>query len=138
MAKCGVLEGIFIMNKKYITAIVAMVATAVVLVLLGVAVNLWDLGFNVGSLVGLIAVVPAVIWVLLKGVNYINSAIYFAGIGYIMFKNIFGELSGRFVVICILLAVLAVVFASTAMLFSKNKEAEADCEENEKGQELNG
>lgn len=110
------------MDKK--TKIVfSVIAVAVLLtVVIGNAVNLWNIGFNAGSLVGFIAIVPAVIWVLLKGVNYINSAVYFAGIGYIMYKNVFGELSARFIILCVFLALMALAFAATFSLFAVKDE----------------
>lgn len=120
------------MNNKFVKTMIAMIAAGGILAFLGKLVNLWNFGFKAGSLVGLLAVVPASVWVWKKGINYINSAIYFAGIGYIMFRNLFGEITLRFVILCVLLALMAIAVGAAGEIFKKDETKIL------KGQENNG
>ena len=120
------------MKKKSLICLVAVIAVIFAVVFAGKALGLWEFGFSPYSLVGLLAVVPAVIWVLLRGVNFVNSALYFAGIGYIMFRNVFRQISLRFIVFCVLMVLLALSFGAAAQTF-KDKDSEA-----QEGAEING
>lgn len=132
------LERVLAMDKKYLTSLGVMLVCAFLVVLLGNIINLWDVGFNIASLIGFLACVPACIWAYFKGVNFVNSAVYFAGIGFIMYKNIFNEINARFVIICVLLCALAVIFPSTVSLFKKDENTIQEQSENEKGNNING
>lgn len=110
------------MNKKYLLSFVVMLLCGVFVAFAGSVINLWDISFNFKSLVGLVAVIPACVWICFKGVNYVNSAVYFAGIGFIMYKNIFNEINARFVIVCVLLCAFAIIFSATAKLFKEEKE----------------
>lgn len=124
------------MDKKFLVSAGAMVGTALLVVILGAVFNLWDIGFKAGSIIGLIIVLPAIIWVLSEGVNYFNSALYFGGIAYIMYRNIFGEFSVRFLILFIFLAVMAVAFGYFASLFEIDTESLKEKKNSEeKGQE---
>lgn len=111
-------------NNNNSTILLIALGVAFMIALCGNAMNLWTFGFNSSAAVGLIAVIPASIWVYFKGLNYVNSAVYFAGIAFIMYKNLFGEITGRFVILCILLCVFAVLLPATASLFKKENTAE--------------
>ncbi|MBE6837768.1 MAG: hypothetical protein E7509_07260 [Ruminococcus sp.] len=121
------------MNKKFLVSAVIMISVAVLAVLLGVALEFWEIGFKASSTIGFIIIIPAIIWVILKGVNYINSALYFGGIAFMMYKNVFNEFSLRFVLVFIFLVILAVVFAYFASLFKTDSESTVNI--NEKGQD---
>ncbi len=118
------------MNKKYVVRLVGLVVVGLIIVITGSLFNLWNIGFKASSLIGFIAVVPACLTVFSKGLNYVNSAVYFAGIGFIMYKNVFAHFSVRFFIFCVLLCAFAIILPATAKLF--------DNEEKEKGTESNG
>lgn len=127
------------MDKKFLLSVGAMLGTAVLVVILGAVFNLWDIGFKSASIIGLLIVIPAIIWVLSEGVNYFNSALFFGGIAYIMYKNIFEEISARFIIMFIFLAVLAVAFGYFASLLEIDTESLKKTESDEKGnEEVNG
>lgn len=110
------------MKLKKCAAVMAVIMAVLGLTMIGYAVGLWDFGFEISSLVGLAAVIPAVVWIFFKGINYVNSSIYFAGIGYIMFKNLFDGFSGRFVVLCLLLVLLAIALPAAASAFKNDED----------------
>lgn len=128
------------MNKKFLLSVLAMIGSAVLIVLLGAAFNVWDLGFKINSLIGIVVILPAIIWVFTKGVNYINSAMYFGGIAYIFFVNIFKEITLRFIIVSILLFALAVAFGYFASLLEIDTESlKKNSNADKKGQdEING
>lgn len=114
------------MDRKTIICTVVIGAAAVLAAAVGCAVGLWDIGFEPESLIGFAAIIPAVIWIFAKGLNYVNSGIYFAGIGYIMYKNLFDGFSARFAVLCVLLALLAAAVPATASAFRKEQPESAE------------
>lgn len=120
------------MKNKYLICTAAAVVIAVIIAAIGHGIGIWDFGFDPLTLIGLLAVVPSVVWIYKKGLNYINSGIYFAGIGYIMYKNLFDGFSGRFVVLCVLLVLLALVLPATASAFRKETAEEENLNEQER------
>lgn len=126
------------MNKKYLMSLGIMLVCAFLLAFVGYFIRLWDIGFNVGSLVGLLACIPACVWAYFKGIGYVNSAVYFAGIGFIMYKNIFNEINARFVILCVFLCAFAVILPATVTLFKKDTQQSDELNQNEKGNVING
>ena len=121
------------MNKKFLVSLALMFVSAVLVVIIGIALNFWEIGFKWGSALGLVIIIPAVVWVLFKGVNYINSALYFGGIAFVIYKNVFDKITFRYVLVFVFLVILAVVFAYFGSLFEDNSEENSII--NEKGQD---
>lgn len=107
------------MKKKWIISVVLILMLLIIIAVLGHTLNIWDFGFKLASFIGLLAIIPASIWIYKKGINYINSGIYFAGIAFIMYKNLFDKFDFRFFILCVLLLLMAIILPITAKLFKK-------------------
>ncbi|NLZ46543.1 MAG: hypothetical protein GX896_07620 [Clostridiales bacterium] len=77
----------------------------------------WEFWFKPLSLIGFIAIVPAVFWIFKKGLNFVNSGLYFTGLGFVMYINLFTGLCFRFIILCILLVLTSIVLPITMRLF---------------------
>lgn len=73
--------------KKFYCAAAAIIAAAVMILLLGSNAGLWEITTGSGGLLGLVAVLPAVIWIFFKGLNLINAGLYLGGVDYILIKK---------------------------------------------------
>lgn len=121
--------------KKFYISLVSVLMLAVAVLFIGDAASWWSISARAEGLLGLLAIVPAVLWIFFKGVNIINIGLYLGGIDYILIKK-FLSLSQSVALIIIeavlIIAVLCLVCAK------KNKELSEDKGTEEKEKEAIG
>jgi len=100
--------------KKFYISLVSVLMLAVAVLFIGDAASWWSISARAEGLLGLLAIVPAVLWIFFKGVNIINIGLYLGGIDYILIKK-FLSLSQSVALIIIeavlIIAVLCLVCA---------------------------
>lgn len=121
--------------KKFYISLVSVLMLALAVLLIGDAANWWSVSSRAEGLLGLLAIVPAVLWIFFKGVNIINIGLYLGGIDYILIKKFLSL--GRSVALIIIEAV--VIIAVLCFVCSKkNKELSGDKDTEEKEKEAIG
>lgn len=111
-------SGVSILKKFYIS-LISILLLAVAVLIIGDVASLWDVSSRAEGVLGLLVILPAVIWIFFKGVNIINIGLYLGGLDYIIIKKFLG-LSGS-VVLIIVEAVLIIV-ALMIICALKNKQ----------------
>ncbi len=111
-------SGVSILKKFYIS-LISILLLAVAVLIIGDVASLWDVSSRAEGVLGLLVILPAVIWIFFKGVNIINIGLYLGGLDYIIIKKFLG-LSGS-VVLIIVEAVLIIVALMIICAF-KNKQ----------------
>lgn len=108
--------------KKYYCALAAIIVAAVVILIVGSNAGIWEISSGSQGLLGLIAILPAVIWIFFKGLNLINAGLYIGGIDYILIKKF---LSLPASVVLIIIEAVAIIVCIMIGYAKKNKELEA-------------
>ena len=102
------------MNYKKTVYMLIFLIIVLAVMLVGRLAGLWQFGINPWSLIGLAAVVPALVWIFTKGINFVNSPVYFAGLAFIIYKNFFNSFAWGFVIVCGVLALAALILPLTS------------------------
>lgn len=116
-------RGVISDMKKYYCAIAVIAAAAIAILFAGSAAGIWEISKSEQGLLGLIAILPAVIWIFFKGANLVNIGMYFGGLDYILMKK-FLSMNASVVLIVAEAAVIIVCIMITTI--KKNKELEAE------------
>lgn len=110
--------------KKFYISLAAVIAAAFAVIFIGSALELWSVSAQAEGLLGLLAIVPAAVWIFFKGVNLVNVGIYLAGIDYILVKKFLSL--GMSVALIVCEAVLLIVW-----IIVKNSKQAAAAEKTE-------
>lgn len=105
--------------EKFLWSIAAILFAGIIILVCGSDWGLWEISSKAEGLVGLIAIVPAVVWIFFKGLNIINCGIYLGGIDYILIKKFLSL--GQSVALVVIEAVL-IVAVLLVLNIRKNKE----------------
>ena len=112
------MKGMMAVNFKKTVTAMGFIIFILVIMLAGHLAGLWEYGIEPWALVGLAAIIPSVIWAFAKGINFVNSGTYYAGIAYVIYRNFFKEFSAGFIVICVILFVAAVLMPLIAKKYN--------------------
>lgn len=82
----------------------------------------WDYSFEFTALMGTIPIILSVIWIFLFGTNVVNSVLYFAGIGYILYENGFANTSDERIYLVIIMALMALALTCLGSAAKSDKE----------------
>ncbi len=122
--------------KKFYIALTAIFLAVIAIVAIGAQTEIFRLSSEAEGLLGLIVIIPAVLWIFFKGLNFVNAGLYLGGMDYILIKK-FLDLKGSVVLI-----VLEAVVMSLVILFvgaKKNKQlSEEEANETVETEEAGG
>ncbi len=111
--------------KKFYISLAAVIAAAFAVIFIGSALEWWSVSSQAEGLLGLLAIVPAAVWIFFKGLNLVNVGIYLAGIDYILVKKFLSL--GMSVALIVCEAVLLIVW----IIVKNSKQAAEKAENNE-------
>lgn len=122
--------------EKFLWSVAAILFAGILILVWGSDSSFWEVSTKAEGLVGLIAIVPAVVWIFFKGVNIINCGMYIGGIDYILIKKFLSL--GQSVALIIVEAVV-IIAVLCFMCAKKNKELEsAESSEDEENEAVGG
>lgn len=75
------------LKSKYLRGFIGAIFLETAVIFLGVTQSWWDLTFAFWGIMGLITIIPAVLWILFFGTNIFNSLLFFSGFGYILYEQ---------------------------------------------------
>lgn len=107
--------------EKFMWSVAGILFAGILVLVMGSDSGWWEVSSNAEGLVGLVAIVPAVIWIFFKGVNIINCGMYIGGIDYILIKKFLSL--GQSVALIVIEAVI-IIAVLCIMCAKKNKELE--------------
>ncbi len=75
------------MRINFFSKLAGFILIIAAIVFIGFKLNWWEFGFNYDSSWTLIIAVPFLIWMLVLGVNFINSLGFYTGLGLLIYNN---------------------------------------------------
>lgn len=122
--------------EKFMWSIAGILFAGILILFVGSDSSWWEVSSQAEGLLGLIAIVPAVLWIFFKGVNIINCGMYLGGIDYILIKKFLSL--GQSVALIVIEAVI-IIAVLCFMCAKKNKElAKSESSEDKETKAIGG
>lgn len=116
--------------KKFYISLTAIILAVIAIVAIGAETEIFRLSSEAEGILGLLVIIPAVLWIFFKGVNFVNAGLYLGGMDYILIKK-FLDLEGS----VILIAVEAVIMCLVILLVGARKNKQLAEEESKEAAE---
>lgn len=116
------MKGNDIVKSRYLRSSIGALFLLAAIVVSAYLFGWWDYSFEFTALMGAVPIILAVIWIFLFGTNVVNSVLYFAGIGYILYENGFANTDDGKIHLVIVMALMALALTCLGSAARSDKE----------------
>ncbi len=95
------------MKSNKIKSLISVMFFLGAIMVLGCTAGWWDLSFSIDGIWAFVLIIPAAFWVFLFGANILNSLIFFAGLGFLIYERGIVP-SENIVELCVSMALMAI------------------------------